>query len=119
MTDKTAVEKLMEKKLKAAMSAGRVRGFKPVKVPVSVRIDPALAVNLDVLAEAFGESRTGLAADLLRAAIEDASKTFKMPEPYSKEWFSQYKEQLRKLVGDEGEGMTEEELEDLLSEGAI
>ena len=116
MTEKTAVQKLMEKKLQAAMSAGRVRGFKPVKVPVSVRLDPGLTVNLDVLAEVLGESRTGLAGELLRAAIEDASKGFNIPDLYSKEWFAQYDDRFRNLMGDEAEGLTTEDMEFLVSE---
>lgn len=106
---------MMQKKLQAAMSAGRVRGMRPVKVPVSVRIDPALAVNLDVLADALGESRTGLAGDLLKAAIIDASKGFNMPDIYSKEWFGQYEEQFKKLMGEDAEGLSDQDIELLQS----
>lgn len=116
MTEKNAVSALMEKKLQAAMSAGRVRGFKPIKVPVSVRLDPATVTNLDVLAEALGESRTGLAGDLLSAAIFEASKQFKMPDSHSKEWFQQYGEKFREVIGKDAEKLDDEELE-LLAQG--
>lgn len=117
MTEKNAVSALMEKKLQAAMSAGRVRGFKPIKVPVSVRLDPATVTNLDVLAEALGESRTALATDLLNAAIQEASKQFNMPSSHSKEWFEQYGAKYREVMGKDAEGLTEEELE-LLAQGS-
>ncbi len=103
----------MEKKMEAAMNAGRVKGFKPIRVPVSLRIDPGLVVSLDVLAEALGESRTGLATELLNAAIKEAAQQFNMPEYFSKEWLDQYGDKFRVLMGKEAEGFTDEELEAL------
>lgn len=118
MTQKSEVGKLVEKKMQAAMSAGRVKGFKPVRVPVSLRIDPGVTVSLDVLAEALGESRTGLATELLNAAIKEAAQQLNMPDVFSKEWLDQYGDKFRELMGKEAEGFTDEELEVLArSEG--
>lgn len=116
MEEKSAISTLMEKKLKAAMVAGRVGGFRPIKVPVSVRLDPGTVTNLDVLAAALGESRTALATDLLNAAIQEASKQFNMPDLYSKEWFEQYGENFRGVIGKDAEKLDDEELE-LLAQG--
>lgn len=116
MNEKNAVSVLMEKKLKAAMFAGRVKGFKPIKVPVSVRLDPATVTNLDVLAEALGESRTALATDLLNAAVQEASKQLNIPSSHSKEWFEQYGEKYREVIGKDAENLDDEELE-LLAQG--
>ena len=122
MQEKTNVEKLMEKKLQAAMTAGKVQGYKPIKVQVSLRINPVTAVNLDVLASALGDTRTGLAIDLLHAAVNDAARKFNIPAAGSSEWLEQYGDQLRELLDASHEEWSEDELAALAnlyeSEGA-
>lgn len=114
MEKDNAIADLLQKKLEAAMLAGRVRGVKPIKVAVSVRLDPTTTVMLDVMAEALGESRTGFATELLTAAVDEALKRFKgFPEPQSKEWHEQFGERYRKIVGEDADQWTDEELADL------
>lgn len=112
MNEKTAVSKLVEGKILALMAAGKIKGFKPHKIQVSTRLSSSYVVNLDVLAEALGESRTGLATELLQASILDASAGLGIPAFDSQEWFDQYGEKLREYGG-EIEGFTDEEIAEL------
>lgn len=110
MTQNTAVGKLVEGKVLALMAAGKVKGYKPHKIQIATRLSTGYVVNLDVLAEALGESRAGLAAELLQAAILDASKGFGIPDLDSDDWFQQYGEKLRDYgIDPEAEDMEEGE----------
>lgn len=110
MPQATVVGKLVEGKMLALMAAGKVKGVKVHKVQVSTRLSTGYAVNLDVLAEALGESRAGLATELLQAAILDASKGFGIPDMDSSEWMQQYGSKLAEYGG---EGFTDEEVAEL------
>lgn len=94
------------------MAAGKVKGFKPHKIQVSTRLSTAYVVNLDVIAEVLGESRAGLATELLQAAILDAAKGMGIPSVDSEEWIQQYGDKLREYGG-EVEGFTDEEIAEL------
>lgn len=119
MTEKTKLQEVLEKKLLAAMAAGKVGGFKPAKVQVSLRLEPHIIVMLDVLAEALGDTRTKMATDILEAAISDAAKGLQMPSINDSEFFIQYGDRLREVLGSEVERLTPEELEHFYMEGDI
>lgn len=109
----------MEKKLIAAMHAGKVAGFKPAKVQVSLRLEPHIIVILDVLAEALGESRTKMAIDLLEAAAVDAGRGFGIPDVQDSEFFAKFGDKLREVLGSEVQELTPEELEHFYLEGDV
>lgn len=119
MTEKTKVQELMEKKLLAAVTAGKVAGFRPAKVQVSLRLEPHIIVILDVLAEALGESRTKMATDLLEAAAIDAGRSLQIPSISDSEFFVKFGDRLSEVLGSEVQQLSAEELEHFYLEGEV